>query len=342
MIQKIEDSPPNTYKSCSMMRADLSGGSLDIWPLYLIIDHCVTVQFSLKKYSQVQLKITPHSPEIQIHHANSNEQHPVWTFSSITDFLKNENPQLSLIQAFAQHFKQSINSGFQLKISSQSPMGGGLGASSSLAVSLLKSFSKAVSAELNFTDSLYLCRDLEARVLKMPAGLQDYIIPLQTPSSPWINIIELYPLKPKIQRIPLPKEIFKNLILIDSQIAHHSGQTNWSIIQDALNGKTLHLLKQCRNISLEMAQSCKKGQFDRWPHLFKQEYSIRKQLQPNPPKKLEDLIQNLFSKGAQGIKMMGAGNGGCLLVWTCQKEKLLQICHQDNIHILEDFQSYST
>ena len=338
MIQKVEDSASNTYTSCSMMRADLSGGSLDIWPLYLIVDNCVTVQFSLKKYSQVQLKITSHSPEIQIHNANFNK--PAWTFPSITDFLKNKNPQLSLIQAFVQYFQQSISFGFQLKISSQSPFGGGLGASSSLAVSLLKSFSKAVSTELNFTESLSLCRDLEARVLKMPAGLQDYIIPLQSHSPPWINIIEWHPLKPKIQTIPLPKEVFKNLILIDSQISHHSGQTNWSIVQNALNGKILTQLEGCRDISLEMAQSCKKGQFDHWPNLFKQEHSIRKQLQPNSPKKLEDLTQHLFSKGAQGIKMMGAGNGGCLLVWTRQKKKLLQICHQDNIHILEDFQSY--
>ena len=340
MTQKTENSSSKVYQSQSMMRVDLSGGSLDIWPLYLMIDNCVTVQFSLKKYSQVHLKINPCSPEIQIHKTDSSEQQPVWTFPSITDFLKNQNPQLSLIQAFVQYFQNRIDFGFQLKFSSQSPIGGGLGGSSSLVVSLLKSFSKAVHTEFNFTDSLCLCRDLEARVLKMPTGLQDYIIPLQSHTYPWINIIELHPLKPKIQTIPLPTEVFKNLILIDSQISHHSGQTNWHIVQDALNGKTLHLLKQCRDISLEMAQACKKGQFDYWPQLFKKEYSIRKQLQPNSPKKLEELMQYLFSKEAQGIKMMGAGNGGCLLVWTPQKEKLLQTCHQENINVLDDFQSY--
>ena len=338
MIQKTENSSSNIYQSRSMMRVDLSGGSLDIWPLYLIIDNCMTVQFSLKKYSQADLKITPHSPEIQIQ--NTSKHSSVWTFPSITHFLKTTNPQLSLIQVFVQYFQNFINSGFQLEISSQSPIGGGLGASSSLAVSLLKSFSKTVHTELNFTDSLYLCRDLEARVLKMPAGLQDYMIPLQSHTFPWINIIELHPLKPKIQTIPLPKEVFKKLILIDSQITHHSGQTNWHIVQKALNGKILKPLEECRDISLEMAKACKKGQFDLWPKLFQQEYSIRKQLQTKPPKKLEELIQHLLTKGGDGIKVMGAGNGGCLLVWTSQKEKLLQTCYQDKINVLDDFQSY--
>ena len=337
MSQNTENSSSNIYQNRSMMRADLSGGSLDIRPLYLIIDNCVTVQFSLQKYSQAYLKRTPRSPEIQIQ--NTSKHSSVQTFPSISHFLKNKNPQLSLIQVFVQYFQNLINFGFQLEISSQSPIGGGLGASSSLAVSLLKSFSKAVHKELSFTDSLRLCCDLEARVLKMPAGLQDYIIPLQSHTFPWINIIELHPLKPKIQTIPLPKEVFKNLILIDSQIAHHSGQTNWHIVQNALNGKIMKPLEECRDISLEMAQACKKGQFDLWPKLFQKEYSIRKQLQTKPPKKLEELIQYLFKKGAEGIKVMGAGNGGCLLVWTSQKEKLLQICYQDNINVLDDFQS---
>ena len=341
-----------SHQNQSMMRADLSGGVLDIWPLYLILQNCVTVQFSLKLYSKAQLHIFPHTSEVQIKIHNTQQpdkqlsdkispdkkkkQIQTFSFQSHTDFLADKNHQLSLIQAFVRYF--NINHGFQIEISSESPVGGGLGASSSLSVSLLKCFSSAMNIHFNFIDSIRLCCDLEAQVLKTPAGIQDYIVPLQKKDYPWINIIELNPLKPKVQSIPLPKDILKqHLLLIDSRISHHSGQTNWHIIQNALNGKNLNELRQCRDISLEMAQSCRTNKFENWPYLFEKEYQYRKQIQTSIPQKAEELKKYLCSQGAQGVKFMGAGNGGCLLVWTEKKDKLKQTCLQEGLYILEDF-----
>lgn len=328
------------YKNQSMMRADLSGGVLDIWPLYLILKNCTTVQLSLKKYSAAVLETRPRSSTITVKIKSPPGRRPskdiVLAFDSKEDFLRQKSSSLALIQSFVQYFNTPRS--FKIEISSESPLGAGLGGSSSLSVSLLKCFSSAANTAFNFIDSIQLCRDLETQVLKKPAGIQDYIIPLQKKEYPWINIIELTPLKPKIQSIPFPKEILKqHLLIIDSQISHHSGNTNWRIVQNALNETNLNELQECRDISLEMAQSCRTKKFENWPYLFEKEYQCRKHIQ-DTPKKAEEIKDYLRSRGAQGVKFMGAGSGGCMLIWTNDKEKLKQNCLQEGISLVEDFQ----
>ena len=71
----------------------------------------------------------------------------MFSFSSQKEFFENKDKKLSLIQAVVQFFNPS--SGFQLEIFSSSPLGGGLGGSSSILVGLVKCFA---SKSHTFTD----------------------------------------------------------------------------------------------------------------------------------------------------------------------------------------------
>lgn len=376
------------------MRLDLAGGTLDIWPLYLIIKDCVTVQLSCDFFSSTRLVPKNHSSKItiqiewpsrQLDEKNiANSSHPsffknnieteksTWTFSSRDDLLKRQNKHLNLIASFVDYFKPSC--GFDLYLHTNSPIGRGLGASSSMAVSLLKCFSSWLGKNYNFTESLFLCRDLEARSLKTLTGIQDYIVPLQEHSA--LNIIYLNPLQPKIRSLPFPKEILKkHLMVVDTGIAHDSGKNNWSIIHRALEDeKYLSLLLECRDVALEMAESCLKNRFEDWPYLFEKEYHIRKKMSQNsiPGYSFFDFIkmhrlrsfiniQNLkknkkddypvlyinkkteqirafILKNGGFVKVLGAGGGGSILIWANEKEKLKQACLNKKVPILNTFE----
>ena len=345
------------YCFSSYLRGDLSGGTLDIWPLYLMHPESPTVQLSLELKSKCL--ITPLSSSKIILKSKNIDK----TFSSQKNLLKSQDKSITLIQSFVRYFTPP--SGFHLSACSDSPKGSGLGGSSALAVLLLKCFSKWLGKKFNFLESLYLCRDLEAQSLKTLTGLQDYIIPLQTAKDelsktkqsakvskkdknspenifenqvlyqkPFINIIFWDPLFPRIKTFKLPQKVRKNLLLIDSKIPHHSGQSNWACVKASLEGSDF--VNQCRKISSKMAQAVIKGQFKKWPDLFEEEYQLRKKFHPKyiHPKTLK-IIRPLKSEGVLAFKIMGAGSGGSLLLWTKNKTQTLKACKMNNIKLLE-------
>ena len=352
--------PVKKYSCLLPMRMDLAGGTLDIWPLYLMIQDSATVQCSVDLFVSVCLEPKEHSDEISLRLGGA------WlNFSSLSEFLKIEDQKLSLIQSFCAYFKPA--GGFALEIRSDSPQGGGLGASSAVGAGLLKCFSDWLGgAEYSFKQALFLCRDLEAQALKAPAGLQDYIIPLQavfqnqeesqsalSPSvkkeagpgggkkSFFLNIIEWEPGKPKISTLALPEDVSKkHLLLVDSGVCHHSGQSNWSVIRRALAGeeRALSLFEQCRDTAQAMAKACLEGEYTAWPDLFEKEYQTRKKLDISyAPREIEEIRKIVLSQGGRALKIMGAGGGGCILIWADQKTRLQQACLEKSIRILSAF-----
>ena len=343
---------PMTSRFIANMRADLAGGTLDIWPLYLALENCKTVQFSIPFYIQVHLTLLDDS-SITVHFQND-------TFSAqnLEDFLSLSDSKLRLIQAIFRFIHPS--KGMKLQVFSDSPLGGGLGASSCFCVCLLRCLEKAFS--LKIPDILLLCRDLEAKALRASAGWQDYIIPLQTVSQiqkssidikdldssdihsledlplsfqspkknilshPFINIIHFSPSSMKVETLKLPQEVIdQNLLFVDSSVSHQSEVNNSMMVQEAM--KNPNSFAECRDIALEMASSCQNGNFHQWPLLFEKEYQFRKTLHSYVHPEIESIKSYLIKEGqAQAVKIMGAGGGGVLLVWTPNKSITKKAC----------------
>ena len=351
--------PEKQYHCLLPMRMDLAGGTLDIWPLYLMIKNSMTVQCSVDLFVSVHLRPRGQSKEIVLQLGER-----LLKFSSLDELLKTEDQKLSLIQSFCAYFNPPA--GFMLEVQSDSPAGGGLGASSSLAVGLLKCLSQWLGHKYNFEQALFLCRDLEAQSLKTFAGLQDYIIPLQAvfqnkeggsfsvnavkksavqkdkKPSVSLNIIEWRPGMPKINTLTLPEEIStKHFLLVDTGRAHHSGQSNWNMIRGALAGEEseLSLFKECRDVALAMAQACLQGEYQKWPDLFEKEYKTRKKLGGLYVSPEAEKIRSfaISCEDRAAVKIMGAGAGGSILIWTEQKNRLKQACLKQGIRILAFF-----
>ena len=126
----------------SPTRVDLAGGTLDLWPLYNFLKGATTINLAIDIYTEVELDFTA-SKTIKIESADLNK---TWTMDSWDQFFSSFDSSIQLYQTVIQFFwnqdPTKFKSGITLKTRSESPIGGGLGGSSSLIISLLKKLLK--------------------------------------------------------------------------------------------------------------------------------------------------------------------------------------------------------
>ena len=152
----------------SPTRVDLAGGTLDCWPLHLFVGDCKTVNLAIDICTGCELEINDNSKiELNVKDLNWSK-----TYNNLSDLLSATDSQIKLVQMVIDYFRPKF--GFKLNTFSQSPVGAGLGGSSSLCISLIKAFSQALDIDMNPMGAVELAHNIEAKVLMTPTGTQDY------------------------------------------------------------------------------------------------------------------------------------------------------------------------
>ena len=165
----------------SPTRVDLSGGTLDCWPLYHLIDEpCCTLNFSIDIFTEVYLDRRG-DQKVFIEAKNFDYKKE---FSCLEECLRAQDEELLFLKPHLDYWQPKF--GFELKTFSQSPVGGGLGGSSSLCISLIKAFSQLYHREMGLSEMVALGSHMEVRVLRTPTGTQDYYPAVQ----PGLNLME--------------------------------------------------------------------------------------------------------------------------------------------------------
>lgn len=298
----------------SPTRVDFAGGTLDLWPIHLFVGDCVTVNLSIDIFTGCELSFK-NDPSIDLDIADLKFQK---TYANLETLLNSTEPQLLLVQAVLRYFKP--DKGFRLKTFSQSPVGGGLGGSSSLCISLIKAFTAAGAAPGGQTLDVYqtvnLAHNLEAKVLKTPTGTQDYFPAL----VPGLNLIHYTATGARLETLPMPRDLFASrMLLVYTGKAHHSGINNWQVYKAVIDGdpKTLRSLKKLADISERVAKICRTKEWNMLPALFHEEFAARVELsQGFSSPEIEKLKTLVLQNGGDAVKICGAGGGGCVLVWA--------------------------
>lgn len=319
-----------SWKKQSATRVDLSGGTLDCWPLYLMVGDCVTVNLSISISTFVQLQARE-DKEISIHMRDLKYKK---TFASLKDFLNSREPELRLVQRHVDFWKPKT--GFELETSSESPIGGGLGGSSSLTISLIKAFSDWFERPLGVYESVELAHNLEAQVLGKMTGTQDYFPALQ----PGLNAIHYTPVGARIEPLGGESDFWNShLTLVYTGQPHQSGLNNWHVIKAVLDGDSgpLRALADIREISWDMYRAVQAKDWDALPALFDREFEARVRLSSSfSSPEIDRLRAVALKSGAQAVKICGAGGGGCVLIWSQPelKQKVEIGCREKGFEVL--------
>src|SRR2546429_6171894 len=155
-------------ESSAPTRADLAGGTIDIWPLYLFHAGASTVSFALSLRARVRIE-TRDDDRIIL----ESRDRAVRFETSLDRFddLANDT-QLELVSKMVHFFRPET--GFHLIAHSEAPAGAGISGSSALAIALIGALNRLVGDRYDEGSFIGIAANVETTVIKVPAGIQDY------------------------------------------------------------------------------------------------------------------------------------------------------------------------
>ncbi len=315
----------------SPTRVDLAGGTLDLWPLYNYLEGAITVNVAIDIWTRAVLE-EKNTAEIEWH---SKDLNLIKNYKSLNEALQDADPKAQLFRAVVQFFKPSR--GFKLTTQSDSPVGGGLGGSSSLAISMMKAFSVWLGQEFpSIAQMVHVAHNLEAFVLNTPTGTQDYYPAV----SGGLNVLEYTSSEIHQSVHPISESPLADyFMLVYTGKSHHSGINNFEVLKAATEKepKTVGALKEIRQISAELKQAVLSKNWKELPRLFSEEMKARIRLTPAfTSPEIEKLAKITLEAGAEAVKICGAGGGGCILVWCPpdHKERVARACQNQNFQVM--------
>ncbi|MGQ9495035.1 MAG: GHMP family kinase ATP-binding protein [Thermoanaerobaculaceae bacterium] len=281
-------------------RADLAGGTLDLWPLWCLEPGAVTVNVSLR--SGVRLRLTRTREAWLVHEMGQQRR-----------LLDPKAQGQDLTATVVGHFFPE--GGLLVQVQQQLPVGSGLGGSSVYAVALARGCLQLAGKRLATYKLVQTLKDLEARVLGAPTGIQDYYPALLR----GVLAIHLVPGGEQVERLPVPKAWVKaHLTVVYTGVGHHSGMVNWEVYRARIEQQE-DVTRGLARVA-EAARSCRSFLLQRDAvgvgKAIRKEWEARQALSPSVSSPgLTQVIAAGLEAGAWAAKACGAGGGGSVLFW---------------------------
>lgn len=292
----------NTVTGTAPCRADLAGGTLDIWPLGLLHNNALTVNMALPV--PVILEVSNDAPGTVVLHRVSGEP---WRKLGPGD------TSSDLTAAICFHL--APRGGLRVDVISQAPMGSGLGGSSAFGVALTRAVAKICDLDLSDEQVVHLVQDLEARLLGTLTGCQDHWAAVMG----GIQALHLEPGGNRLERLHIDHRWLESRATVFfTGITHHSGMVNWQVIRRRLEGDrtTTQALQTIADAATLCRTALLSTDCDAIGGAIRQEWAARRHLAPEIcPPELAHLESEAMAAGALAFKACGAGGGGSVLIW---------------------------
>lgn len=314
----------------SPTRVDLAGGTLDLWPLYAFIGGATTINVAISVWTECEMLPNKDGIELQ-----SEDLKKTWSFADRQALQNSSDPQVGFYQALFEAMPALDR--VKVRTRSQSPVGGGVGGSSSLLISCLKAGHQFLNSHLPGPIELTIwAHQIEARMLRTPTGTQDYVPAI----TGGINLIRYSDRGVTNEVLPVKgTPLETHFLLVNTGRSHHSGLNNFDVLSRTVNRDEVvfQALVKLQEVSEEMAVQIRQGIWSNLPSLFHRELEARLQLTPkfSSPEieKLHDLSRQ---EGASSLKICGAGGGGCVMIWVEPKfrERVSHACQSAGFQVL--------
>ena len=208
--------------------------------------------------------------------------------------------------------------GVRIELSSDFPMGAGLGGSSAAGVALAAVLSRWTNVLRTHCELAEWSRAVEVLGLQMAGGRQDHY------AAAFGGALALsFGNEVHAQPIPLSAEtttaLEQQCLLIYTGESRISGETITAVL-DAYSSRTprvIDALERMKALALQMAQSLRDGNVRELGALIDEHWQHQRALHPRITTPRIDAISAAAEKaGALGMKALGASGGGCVVVIT--------------------------
>ena len=288
-------------------RVDLAGGTVDLWPLYLFHPGAVVVNIAVNILTRC--RITPLAGK-QIHFKSLDTGREE-RFSSLDELCGATKFKHPLAAHLVKFFKPE--GGLRIETNSESPAGAGISGSSALMIASTAALAKYTGREIGLDDTRVLAQNIEAQLIQVPTGCQDYYPALYGGAS----AIHLDPDGIHREAIPVPlEEVDERFVLAYTGAPRQSGINNWEVFKAHIDGnrKVHRNFDEITAIAQKMHEALGNAKWDDVARLLRDEWKLRKTNAPGITTPFIDrLIEVSRKNGGLAAKVCGAGGGGCVI-----------------------------
>ena len=203
--------------------------------------------------------------------------------------------------------------GLRLTTRGESPAGAGIAGSSALNIAICGALARFTGDTLDPEELMDVAKDVEAQVINVPTGLQDY----RPAMYGGIAALELQAGRPTRVALDVdPQELQERLVLCYTGEPRNSGTNNWDITKRHIDGDRhiFDCFERIRDTAAAMREALVQGDWDATARCLATEWENRKRLAPGvTTPAIDTLIARAMAAGAHGAKVCGAGGGGCLV-----------------------------
>lgn len=288
-------------------RADLAGGTIDLWPLYLFHPGAMTLNFALN--IQTTCRITPlKGKAIHLRSLDTRKEESFESFEEVNKCKKFRLPIAGHLLQFFAH-----KNGMLIETNSESPAGAGISGSSALMIATTAALARFTNRHLTLEQMRVIAQNVEAQIIEVPTGCQDYYPALYG----GVSAIRLDADGIHREAVPIaPEEIESRFVLAYTGLPRKSGINNWEVFKAHINGDkcVFRNFERITAIAKAMHQALSQGEWDEVARLLRQEWKLRRTNAPGITTPLIDKLIAVAGKhGGRAAKVCGAGGGGCVI-----------------------------
>jgi D-glycero-alpha-D-manno-heptose-7-phosphate kinase len=288
--------------SSAPTRIDLAGGTFDIWPLYLFHARAQTINAAISLRAHCTLTPRPDAGVTLVSHDTDERVE-----ADDPDALDHE--RLPLLSRLVQYFGAR---GVEVRTRSESPVGAGIAGSSAMNVALTASLAAWTNRQLDSDDLMVIAMNVEAQVIAVPTGVQDYRPALFGGVS--AIDMDLSGVHRSAIDVDLD-ELGRRVVLAYTGASRQSGINNWEVMKRRIDGDAavIRAFDGIRDAAAGVRAALTRHDWTAAAQCLDAEWTCRKRLAPGvTTPAIDDLLARARGAGALAGKVCGAGGGGCL------------------------------
>lgn len=304
MIDTTNEFPIVAHAPC---RADLAGGTIDLWPLYLFHSGALTLNFALEILTTCRIRPLK-GKRIQLRSRDTRREEEFPSLEALNKARKFRHPLAArLVQFFVPQ------QGLLIETDSQSPAGAGISGSSALMIASTAALARFTGRSLSLELMRVIAQNVEAQLIDVPTGCQDYYPALYG----GISAIHLDVDGIHREPVPLePEEIDSRFVLAYTGAPRKSGINNWEVFKAHINGDrhVFRNFEQIAQIARAMHKAMLRRDWNEVARLLREEWKLRRTNAPGITTPLIDKLVKVAARhGGRAAKVCGAGGGGCVV-----------------------------
>ena len=317
---------PRRIEAVAPTRIDFAGGTIDLWPLYLLHDAPLTVNAAIDLPARAVVEDAAGGVEI-VSRDRGARIGPVPP-ERLAAEARQATADLEFPLRLAAHFLGGAGppgaaGGRSCRITTDcaAPAGSGLGGSSALGIALASALDRYVERGLAPEALLALTRAIETQVLRIPTGEQDYHPALRGGVLALHYTVE----GTRAERLAVDlEELRRRTVLVYTGVSRSSGVSNWDMLKRHVDGdpvvsKALGGIVRATRV---MRTALLAADWEAAGEALAEEWIQRRRLSDKvTTPAIDGLIAAALTAGAAAGKVCGAGGGGCLVLWVRQGKR---------------------